>query len=180
MSEREKGKVKWFNNTKGYGFIEREQGEDVFVHYSAIQSEGYRSLQEGQEVEFSVWGQRVLESLSENFQDLPYLSSVAICESIVSPQTFSTIVALSSLRKIVLHFVKGVCDQFDVLVRQSAATLEVCDIDRKALLADPFPSLKNLSQCKKIRKVFCRKKCRVQPECKRKTEKITKGKLQDH
>lgn len=54
MAERERGKVKWFNNSKGYGFIERAQGEDIFVHYSAIQSEGFRTLKEGQEVEFTV------------------------------------------------------------------------------------------------------------------------------
>ena len=55
MSEREEGIVKWFNATKGYGFIERgEEKEDVFVHYSAIQSEGYRTLNEGQRVEFNV------------------------------------------------------------------------------------------------------------------------------
>lgn len=54
MAEREKGKVKWFNNSKGYGFIERGDGTDVFVHYSALKGEGYRSLKEGQEVEFSV------------------------------------------------------------------------------------------------------------------------------
>jgi len=51
---KEKGNVKWFNNAKGYGFIEREGGEDVFVHYSAITGEGYRSLQEGDAVEFEV------------------------------------------------------------------------------------------------------------------------------
>jgi CspA family cold shock protein len=54
MSERVQGTVKWFNATKGYGFIAREGGEDVFVHYSAIQSEGYRSLNEGQRVEFTL------------------------------------------------------------------------------------------------------------------------------
>lgn len=51
---REKGTVKWFNNDKGYGFIQRENGPDVFVHFRAINSDGYRSLQEGQRVEFSV------------------------------------------------------------------------------------------------------------------------------
>jgi cold shock protein len=51
---RETGTVKWFNATKGYGFIMRENGEDIFVHYSAIQVEGYKTLAEGQRVEFSV------------------------------------------------------------------------------------------------------------------------------
>ena len=46
------GKVKWFNETKGYGFIEQSGGKDVFVHYSAIRMEGYKTLKEGQEVEF--------------------------------------------------------------------------------------------------------------------------------
>ncbi len=54
MAERERGKVKWFNNSKGYGFIERTQGDDIFVHYSAIQVEGYRTLKDGQDVEFTV------------------------------------------------------------------------------------------------------------------------------
>jgi CspA family cold shock protein len=54
MSERIVGTVKWFNGSKGYGFISREDGPDVFVHYSAIQSEGYRNLTEGQKVEFTV------------------------------------------------------------------------------------------------------------------------------
>jgi CspA family cold shock protein len=48
------GTVKWFNAEKGYGFIEREGGDDVFVHFSAIQDDGYRSLEEGQRVEFDV------------------------------------------------------------------------------------------------------------------------------
>ncbi len=54
MSERVTGTVKWFNNTKGYGFISQDGGADVFVHFSAIQGNGYRSLNEGQQVEFSV------------------------------------------------------------------------------------------------------------------------------
>jgi CspA family cold shock protein len=54
MSERITGTVKWFNASKGFGFIARDGGEDVFVHHSAIQSEGYRQLEEGQRVEFEV------------------------------------------------------------------------------------------------------------------------------
>ena len=54
MEGRESGTVKWFNNTKGYGFIERIEGGDVFVHYSSITGDGYRSLKEGQKVEFTV------------------------------------------------------------------------------------------------------------------------------
>ena len=54
MSDRVTGTVKWFNNNKGFGFIERQDGPDVFVHYSAIQSDGFRALEEGQEVEFNI------------------------------------------------------------------------------------------------------------------------------
>jgi CspA family cold shock protein len=54
MSERVQGTVKWFNDGKGYGFIEREDGDDVFVHHTSIQGEGFKSLQEGQQVEFTV------------------------------------------------------------------------------------------------------------------------------
>lgn len=49
-----RGKVKWFNNQKGYGFIAPEEGKDVFVHFSAIQGDGYKSLEEGQDVEFEI------------------------------------------------------------------------------------------------------------------------------
>ena len=54
MAERVTGTVKWFNASKGYGFIAREGGPDVFVHFSAIQGDGYRNLEEGQQVEFSI------------------------------------------------------------------------------------------------------------------------------
>ena len=54
MSERMKGTVKWFNGAKGYGFIEREEGGDVFVHYSAIRGEGFKNLEDGQNVEFDL------------------------------------------------------------------------------------------------------------------------------
>ncbi len=54
MSEKEQGTVKWFNGSKGYGFIERASGDDVFVHFNAIVGDGYKNLEEGQRVEFSV------------------------------------------------------------------------------------------------------------------------------
>jgi len=54
MSDREIGTVKWFNDSKGFGFIEREQGEDVFVHFSSIRGTGYKSLEDGQKVEFTL------------------------------------------------------------------------------------------------------------------------------
>jgi len=54
MAEKEQGAVKWFNGSKGYGFIERDSGGDIFVHFSAILSDGYRTLEEGQRVEFTV------------------------------------------------------------------------------------------------------------------------------
>lgn len=54
MSDRVTGTVKWFNRTKGYGFISRENGDDVFVHFSSIQGEGFRNLDEGDRVEFSI------------------------------------------------------------------------------------------------------------------------------
>ncbi|MFI5323279.1 MAG: cold-shock protein [Thermodesulfobacteriota bacterium] len=54
MAERKIGTVKWFNSTKGFGFIEIENGEDVFVHYSEIKATGFRTLEEGQRVEFTV------------------------------------------------------------------------------------------------------------------------------
>ncbi len=63
MSDRETGTVKWFNNAKGYGFIEREGGEDVFVHYRAIRGDGYRKLIDGQLVEYTmVEGQKGLQA----------------------------------------------------------------------------------------------------------------------
>ncbi len=54
MADRETGTVKWFNESKGFGFIEREQGEDVFVHFRSIRGEGFKTLSEGQKVEFTV------------------------------------------------------------------------------------------------------------------------------
>ncbi|MCK4742083.1 MAG: cold-shock protein [Anaerolineales bacterium] len=54
MSERVQGTVKWFNDGKGYGFIEREEEDDVFVHYNSLQGEGFKTLKEGQKVEFTV------------------------------------------------------------------------------------------------------------------------------
>ncbi len=54
MTERLTGKVKWFSGVKGYGFIEREDGADVFVHFSALQMDGFRTLEAGKEVEFSI------------------------------------------------------------------------------------------------------------------------------
>ncbi len=63
MSERESGTVKWFNDAKGFGFISRENGEDVFVHFRAIQSQGFKSLKEGQRVTFVVvQGQKGLQA----------------------------------------------------------------------------------------------------------------------
>jgi CspA family cold shock protein len=63
MAERESGTVKWFNSSKGYGFIQRQNGEDVFVHFQAIVGDGYRTLEEGQKVEFTVAkGQKGLQA----------------------------------------------------------------------------------------------------------------------
>ena len=63
MADREVGTVKWFNDSKGYGFIQRESGPDVFVHYRAIRGEGHRTLVEGQQVEFAViQGQKGLQA----------------------------------------------------------------------------------------------------------------------
>lgn len=60
---REKGSVKWFNDSKGFGFIQREQGGDVFVHFRAIKGEGHRTLKEGQRVEFAIAkGQKGLQA----------------------------------------------------------------------------------------------------------------------
>ncbi|GAB3091902.1 cold-shock protein [Lysobacter terrae] len=63
MSNRETGTVKWFNDAKGFGFISRENGEDVFVHFRAIQTQGFKSLKEGQKVSFTVvQGQKGLQA----------------------------------------------------------------------------------------------------------------------
>ena len=63
MTEKVQGTVKWFNGSKGFGFIERAEGDDVFVHFNAIVGDGYRNLEEGQRVEFSVTeGQKGLQA----------------------------------------------------------------------------------------------------------------------
>ena len=63
MADRETGTVKWFNDAKGFGFISRENGEDVFVHFRAIQTQGFKSLKEGQKVSFTdVQGQKGLQA----------------------------------------------------------------------------------------------------------------------
>ncbi|MFS0577376.1 cold-shock protein [Sporosarcina sp. 179-K 3D1 HS] len=63
----EQGKVKWFNAEKGFGFIEREDGDDVFVHFSAIQGDGFKTLEEGQDVTFEIeQGQRGLQATNVN------------------------------------------------------------------------------------------------------------------
>jgi len=63
MADKVQGTVKWFNSSKGYGFIQRKDGDDVFVHFQAIVGEGYKTLQEGQQVEFTVaQGQKGLQA----------------------------------------------------------------------------------------------------------------------
>jgi CspA family cold shock protein len=63
MSDRTNGTVKWFNNSKGYGFIEQDSGEDVFVHFRAIRGEGFKTLKDGQKVEFNlIEGQKGLQA----------------------------------------------------------------------------------------------------------------------
>ena len=65
MADREKGTVKWFNERKGFGFIERESGSDVFVHFSAIKDSGFKTLKDGQSVEFTVVSNEKGESAEE-------------------------------------------------------------------------------------------------------------------
>lgn len=63
MADRETGAVKWFNSDKGYGFIQRDKGDDIFVHFRAIRGDGYKTLHEGQRVEFTVvQGQKGLQA----------------------------------------------------------------------------------------------------------------------
>ncbi|WP_313235855.1 cold-shock protein [Sporosarcina ureae] len=79
----EQGTVKWFNAEKGFGFIEREAGEDVFVHFSAIQGEGFKSLDEGQSVTFEIeQGQRGLQTfkkLNNSLKETLLVGSFFIC-----------------------------------------------------------------------------------------------------
>lgn len=64
------GRVKWFNEAKGFGFIEKKEGGEIFVHYSAIQSEGYKTLRDGQEVEFDVYeGRKGPEAQNVKFME---------------------------------------------------------------------------------------------------------------
>ena len=71
----EKGKVKWFNGPKGYGFITREEGEDIFVHFKAINSDGYKTLKEGDEVQFEVEeGPKGPQAINVSKVQDPYLS----------------------------------------------------------------------------------------------------------
>ena len=65
MADREKGTVKWFNERKGFGFIEREEGSDVFVHFSSIKSDGFKTLKDGQAVEFTLVNNDKGESAEE-------------------------------------------------------------------------------------------------------------------
>lgn len=72
MSEQETGTVKWFNESKGYGFIQRDGGDDVFVHYTAIQMPGFKTLQEGQRVLFSVeQGSKGLQAVNVQSEEPP-------------------------------------------------------------------------------------------------------------
>ncbi|VAW71389.1 Cold shock protein of CSP family [hydrothermal vent metagenome] len=74
MSDRVTGTVKWFNNSKGYGFIERDTGDDVFVHFRAIRGDGFRTLKDGQKVEFNlIDSQKGLQA--EDVSDLEQLDS---------------------------------------------------------------------------------------------------------
>ena len=66
MAEKVNGTVKWFNESKGYGFIEQESGPDVFAHFSAIESEGYKTLAEGQKVEFELTAGRDGKTAADN------------------------------------------------------------------------------------------------------------------
>ena len=65
MADRQKGTVKWFNELKGFGFIEREEGADVFVHFSSIKSDGFKTLKDGQAVEFTLVNNDKGESAEE-------------------------------------------------------------------------------------------------------------------
>ena len=94
MAERETGKVKWFNDAKGFGFIERPQGGDVFVHYSSIRGAGFKTLTEGQKVEYTVAeGQKGPQAqdvspVAAEVQEVPQAASVttAVAEAEAAPE----------------------------------------------------------------------------------------------
>ena len=77
----EKGTVKWFNGSKGYGFITREEGDDVFVHYNAIQGDGYRSLEEGDKVEFE--NVLLVRSDAKTTVGAPYVEGAKVTATVV-------------------------------------------------------------------------------------------------
>jgi len=96
MAERETGKVKWFNDAKGYGFIERPQGADVFVHFSSVRGTGFKTLTEGQEVEFVVTqgergpqAQDVGPAAAETSQRLNDLEAQSVATTVAAPPATS-------------------------------------------------------------------------------------------
>ena len=86
MADRKQGTVKWFNSTKGYGFISQDGGDDVFVHYQAIQGEGYKTLNENQKVEFTVTqGPKGLQASEVKVPRCVFLVSIFALDSVCWP-----------------------------------------------------------------------------------------------